>query len=199
MSYLFRPGLDRPKPHPPPCVEDALQPGRQLVAAGYALYGSATVLILTTGQGVDGFILDPSVGEFILTEPQIRISQAARRQYSVNESYSTSWDRRVLDFVNRKKEGKNPTPQRYIGTFIADFHRTLKYGGLFLYPNNALSPGGKLRLLYECNPASFIMEQAGGRGTDGSKDILDIQPKTIHDRTQVCMAPYILHNGVLRT
>ncbi len=126
----------------------------------------------------------------------------------MNESYSNSWDKRILDFINNKKLGEVPIAQRcvkvrpeltnqlsllmkgthlrrYIGTFIADFHRTLMYGGIFLYPNNRATPGGKLRLLYECNPASFIVEQAGGRGTDGDSDVLDIKPKTIHDRTQV--------------
>jgi len=172
-------------PRSAPSLDDVLQPGRSLVAAGYALYGSACMLVLSTGHGVDGFIYDPSIGEFVLSKPQIRINQGRRRQYSVNESYSASWDRRVLDFVNSKKQGDAPIAQRYIGTFIADFHRTLMYGGIFLYPNNASTPGGKLRLLYECNPASFIVEQAGGRGTDGKDNILDLQPRTIHDRTQV--------------
>jgi len=168
-----------------PSVEnDVLQPGKNLVAAGYALYGSACMMVLSTGQGVDGFIYDPSIGEFVLSKPKIRM-KPARRQYSVNESYSMSWNKRILDFVNSKKEGENPIPQRYIGTFIADFHRTLMYGGIFLYPNNAAMPNGKLRLLYECNPASFIMEQAGGIGSNGTQRILDIQPQTIHDRTQV--------------
>jgi len=169
---------------PPSVVEDVLQPGRNLVAAGYALYGSATMMVLSTGNGVDGFIYDPSIGEFVLTKPKITM-KAAKRQYSVNESYSPSWDKRILAFVNKKKQGNKPIPQRYIGTFIADFHRTLMYGGIFLYPNNKHMPNGKLRLLYECNPASFIMEQAGGFGTNGSQNILDIQPKTIHDRSQV--------------
>jgi len=168
-----------------PSVEnDVLQPGKNLIAAGYALYGSACMMVLSTGQGVDGFIYDPSIGEFVLSKPKIQM-KPARRQYSVNESYSVSWDKRILDFVNSKKEGENPIPQRYIGTFIADFHRTLMYGGIFLYPNNAAMPNGKLRLLYECNPASFIMEQAGGMGSNGTQRILDIQPQTIHDRTQV--------------
>ena len=168
-----------------PSVEnDVLQPGKKLIAAGYALYGSACMMVLSTGQGVDGFIYDPSIGEFVLSKPKIQM-KPARRQYSVNESYSVSWDKRILDFVNSKKEGENPIPQRYIGTFIADFHRTLMYGGIFLYPNNAAMPNGKLRLLYECNPASFIMEQAGGMGSNGTQRILDIQPQTIHDRTQV--------------
>jgi len=168
----------------PSVVDDVLQPGRKLVAAGYALYGSATMMVLSTGHGVDGFIYDPSIGEFVLTKPKI-IMKPARRQYSVNESYSASWDKRILDFVNSKKKGDKPIPQRYIGTFIADFHRTLMYGGIFLYPNNANMPNGKLRLLYECNPAAFIMEQAGGTATNGEKNILDIQPQTIHDRSQI--------------
>ncbi|XP_059096655.1 fructose-1,6-bisphosphatase 1-like [Tigriopus californicus] len=168
-----------------PSLEDVLQPGRQLVAAGYALYGSALMMVLSTGNGVNGFILDPSIGEFVLTKPNITMNQTIRRQYSVNESYRNSWDPKIQHYIDTKKHGDEPIPQRYIGTFIADFHRTLMYGGIFLYPNNAASPAGKLRLLYECNPASFIIEQAGGRGTNGKEDILDIQPITIHDRTQV--------------
>lgn len=168
----------------PSVVDDVLQPGRKLVAAGYALYGSATMMVLSTGQGVNGFIYDPSIGEFVLTKPNI-VMKPAGRQYSVNESYSASWDRRILDFINSKKQGNNPIPQRYIGTFIADFHRTLMYGGIFLYPNNAAMPNGKLRLLYECNPAAFIMDQAGGTATNGEQHILDIQPETIHDRSQI--------------
>lgn len=168
----------------PSVQDDVLQPGRDLVAAGYALYGSATMMVLSTGQGVDGFIYDPSIGEFVLTKPKIQM-KPAKRQYSVNESYSASWDPRIMAFVNAKKEGEHPIPQRYIGTFIADFHRTLMYGGIFLYPNNAAMPNGKLRLLYECNPAAFIMEQAGGTAINGDEFILDIQPKTIHDRAQI--------------
>jgi len=171
---------------PPDVNRDVLnRSGRDLVAAGYALYGSATVMILTTGNGVQGFVLDPTIGEFIMTQPDIKMKDAFR-QYSVNEAYSPTWDPRVQKFINDKKTDKDhPVPQRYIGTFIADFHRTLTYGGIFLYPNNRASPGGKLRLLYECNPASMIMEQAGGRGTNGKDNILDIMPKTIHDRCQV--------------
>jgi len=170
---------------PPDVTRDVLNPGRELVAAGYALYGSATVMILTTGDGVQGFVLDPTIGEFMMTQPRMRIP-GPFVQYSVNESYSATWDKRIRKFVEEKKVGRdNPIPQRYIGTFIADFHRTLTYGGIFMYPNNKATPHGKLRLLYECNPSSFIIEQAGGRGTDGETDILDLKPKTIHDRCQV--------------
>ncbi|XP_040574785.1 fructose-1,6-bisphosphatase 1 isoform X2 [Lepeophtheirus salmonis] len=168
----------------PPTLEDVLQPGKNLIAAGYALYGSATVMMLSTGSGVDKYILDPSTGEFLLSERNIKIS-SDRVQYSVNESYSGSWDPKILDFVENKKKGPNPTPQRYIGTFIADFHRTLMYGGIFLYPANKFSPKGKLRLLYECNPASFLMQQAGGIGSTGKEHVLDIKPRTIHDRCPV--------------
>jgi len=165
--------------------KDVLNPGRELVAAGYALYGAATMMVLSTGKSVNGFILDPSIGEFMLTKPSIQMKPAFM-QYSVNESYSPSWNPQIQKFIEDKKNGGDkPIPQRYIGTFIADFHRTLMYGGIFLYPNNKASPNGKLRLLYECNPASFIMEVAGGMGTIGKQNILDIQPTTIHDRTQV--------------
>eukprot|EP00095_Tigriopus_kingsejongensis_P006775 maker-scaffold637_size121548-snap-gene-0.25 protein:Tk06775 transcript:maker-scaffold637_size121548-snap-gene-0.25-mRNA-1 annotation:"fructose- -bisphosphatase 1" len=169
----------------PPSLEDVLQPGRNLVASGYALYGSALMMVLTTGNGVNGFIMDPSIGEFVLTKPNITMNQTIRRQYSVNESYWCSWEPNIKEYISSKKQGENPIPQRYIGTFIADFHRTLMYGGIFLYPNNKATPNGKLRLLYECNPAAFIIEQAGGKGTNGEGNILDIPPATIHDRTQV--------------
>eukprot|EP00096_Caligus_rogercresseyi_P005456 TRINITY_DN2091_c0_g1_i1.p1 TRINITY_DN2091_c0_g1~~TRINITY_DN2091_c0_g1_i1.p1 ORF type:complete len:134 (+),score=28.95 TRINITY_DN2091_c0_g1_i1:255-656(+) len=111
--------------------------------------------------------------------------QSDRVQYSVNESYSASWDPRILDFVENKKRGPTPIPQRYVGTFIADFHRTLMYGGIFLYPANKYSPAGKLRLLYECNPAAFLMSQAGGLGSTGRENVLEMKPRTIHDRCPI--------------
>ncbi|QQP31462.1 Fructose-1_6-bisphosphatase 1, partial [Caligus rogercresseyi] len=110
--------------------------------------------------------------------------------YSVNESYSASWDPRILDFVENKKRGPTPIPQRYVGTFIADFHRTLMYGGIFLYPANKYSPAGKLRLLYECNPAAFLMSQAGGLGSTGRENVLEMKPRTIHDRCPSIWEPF---------
>uniref|UniRef100_T1IMY3 Fructose-1,6-bisphosphatase 1 n=1 Tax=Strigamia maritima TaxID=126957 RepID=T1IMY3_STRMM len=167
----------------PPTVQDALQPGRNIVAAGYAVYGSATMVVLTTGQGVNGFMLDPSIGEFILTDPDIKIKPRGNI-YSINEGYAQYWDKVVTQYVHTKKFPKNGKPYiaRYIGSMVADIHRTLKYGGIFLYPATTESPKGKLRLLYECNPMAFIMEQAGGKATNGSMPILDMKPESIHQR-----------------
>uniref|UniRef100_A0A646QDZ2 Fructose-1,6-bisphosphatase isozyme 2 n=1 Tax=Hemiscolopendra marginata TaxID=943146 RepID=A0A646QDZ2_9MYRI len=172
----------------PPGVKDALQSGRNIVAAGYALYGSATMVVLSTGQGVNGFMLDPSIGEFILTEPNIRIKPRGKI-YSINEGYAQYWDEAVKEYINEKKFPKNGKPYgaRYIGSMVADVHRTLVYGGIFMYPATKESPKGKLRLLYECNPMSFIVEQAGGKATNGKIPILDIQPEAIHQRTPIFM------------
>lgn len=165
-----------------PNINDALQPGRKLVAAGYALYGSATMLVLSTGQGVNGFMLDPSIGEFILTDPNMRCKEKGKI-YSLNEGYANLWDPALKEFVEKKKSVK--AGARYIGSMVADVHRTLKYGGVFMYPATSDAPKGKLRLLYECNPMAFIMEQAGGLATSGKMPILDIQPTEIHMRTPI--------------
>uniref|UniRef100_A0A9J7Y7P0 Fructose-1,6-bisphosphatase 1 n=1 Tax=Cyprinus carpio carpio TaxID=630221 RepID=A0A9J7Y7P0_CYPCA len=145
-----------------PSEKDALQPGRNIVAAGYALYGSATMIVLSTGQGVNCFMLDPAIGEFILVDRDVKIKKKGKI-YSLNEG------------------------ARYVGSMVADVHRTLVYGGIFLYPANVKSPKGKLRLLYECNPMAFIMEQAGGMATTGTTNILDIQPESLHQRVPVVM------------
>jgi len=165
-----------------PSIADALQPGRTLVAAGYALYGSATMLVLSTGQGVNGFMLDPSIGEFILTDPNMRCKEKGKI-YSLNEGYANLWDPALKEFVEKKKSVK--AGARYIGSMVADVHRTLKYGGVFMYPATSDAPKGKLRLLYECNPMAYIMEQAGGMATNGKIPILDIVPTEIHQRTPV--------------
>jgi len=152
-----------------PTLKDALQPGRQLVAAGYALYGSATMVVLSTGQGVNGFMLDPAIGEFILTDPNMEVKTRGKI-YSINEGYSATWDPAIQEYVASRKsppDGK-PYGARYIGSMVADVHRTLKYGGIFMYPADKNSKNGKLRLLYECNPMSFLVEQAGGRATNGT-------------------------------
>ncbi|HET7023788.1 MAG TPA: class 1 fructose-bisphosphatase [Gemmatimonadales bacterium] len=167
-------------------LEDLLQPGRKLVAAGYVMYGSSTMLIYSTGIGVHGFTLDPSIGEFLLSREQITIPRSGR-YYSVNESNFARWDRRTQksvrgfhgDFPDRIG-GKN---SRYIGSLVADFHRNLMAGGIFMYPADTKNPQGKLRLLYEASPMAFIAEQAGGAGTDGSFPILDIVPHSLHQRT----------------
>lgn len=170
----------------PATERDALQPGRKIVAAGYALYGSATAVVLSTGNGVNGFMLDPSIGEFVLTERNIRVKPRGKI-YSINEGYAKFWYDPVIDFIDSKKNPKSGKPYgaRYIGSMVADVHRTLMYGGIFAYPATKEAPKGKLRLLYECNPMAYIMEQAGGLATTGTMPILDIQPEAIHQRTPI--------------
>ncbi|XP_071384248.1 fructose-1,6-bisphosphatase 1-like [Centroberyx affinis] len=172
-----------------PTENDALQPGRNLVAAGYALYGSATMLVLSTGQGVNCFMLDPAIGEFILVDRDVRIKKRGKI-YSLNEGYAKYFDPAITEYLQKKKfpqDGSEPYAARYVGSMVADVHRTLMYGGIFLYPANVKSPKGKLRLLYEGNPMAYIMEQAGGMASTGSQDILDIQPVSIHQREPVAM------------
>ncbi|XP_078532752.1 fructose-1,6-bisphosphatase 1-like [Lissotriton helveticus] len=172
-----------------PSEKDALQPGRNIVAAGYALYGSATMVVLATQFGVNGFMLDPAIGEFILVEKDMKIKKKGNI-YSLNEGYAKFFDPAVTEYVNKKKfpeDGSSPYGSRYVGSMVADVHRTLVYGGIFLYPANSKSPKGKLRLLYECNPMAYIMERAGGIATTGTEAILDIEPKEIHQRV-----PFVL-------
>jgi fructose-1,6-bisphosphatase I len=165
-------------------MEDLLQPGRRQVAAGYIIYGSSTMLVYTTGQGVHGFTLDPSIGEFLLSHPDIKIPPRAR-YLSVNDSYEQHWDDRVKALMRRYRglDGQRKAMSvRYVGSLVADFHRNLLGGGVFAYPANTQSPRGKLRLLYECNPLAFIVQQAGGAATDGVQDIMEIQPSELHQR-----------------
>ncbi|KAG7268591.1 hypothetical protein CRUP_011738 [Coryphaenoides rupestris] len=172
-----------------PCEQDALQPGRDLVAAGYALYGSATMMVLSTGQGVNCFMLDPAIGEFILVDRDVRMKKRGNI-YSLNEGYAKYFDPVVTEYLQKKKfpkDGSAPYGARYVGSMVADVHRTLMYGGVFLYPANTKNPEGKLRLLYEGNPMAYIMVQAGGMATTGSQNILDIQPVNIHERSPVVM------------
>lgn len=169
-----------------PQISDALQPGRDMVAAGYALYGSATMIVLSLGFGVNGFTYDPAIGEFILTDANMIIPDKGKI-YSINEGYSYAWDQSVLQYVQDKKnpaKGK-PYGARYVGSMVADVHRTIKYGGIFIYPATADSPNGKLRLLYECNPMAYIITQAGGKASTGKIDILDVVPKAIHERCPI--------------
>ncbi|HEX7121996.1 MAG TPA: class 1 fructose-bisphosphatase [Gemmatimonadaceae bacterium] len=166
-------------------MEDMLQPGRRQVAAGYVIYGSSTMLVYTTGQGVHGFTLDPSIGEFLLSHPNIRIP-ARGRYLSVNNAYEQSWDEPVKALMRRYRglDGQQkPMNERYVGSLVADFHRNLLGGGVFAYPANKQSPRGKLRLLYEANPLALIVTEAGGAAIDGSVDILDIEPTELHQRT----------------
>lgn len=160
-------------------LSDVLRPGRELLAAGYIVYGSGTVMVLATEQGVHGFTLDPIVGEFFLSHPSIRIP--AGKTYSCNEAYSPQWQPGVQTFLRQAKD--NGYRARYIGSLVADFHRNLIKGGVFLYPATRKSPRGKLRLLYEGFPLAFIAERAGGAATDGLQSILDRTPETLHDRT----------------
>ncbi|MGQ0714104.1 MAG: class 1 fructose-bisphosphatase [Gemmatimonadaceae bacterium] len=165
-------------------MEDMLQPGRRQVASGYVIYGSSTMLVYTTGQGVHGFTLDPSIGEFLLSHPNIRIPDPGR-YLSVNDSYEQYWDEQVKALMRRFRglDGERKAMNvRYVGSLVADFHRNLLGGGVFCYPANAKSPTGKLRLLYEANPLAFVVEQAGGAATDGTRRILDVHPTELHQR-----------------
>lgn len=169
-------------------LEDVLQRGSEQVGAGYILYGSSTMLVFSTGQGVHGFTLDPSVGEFLLSHPDMRIPERGKI-YSVNESYWHYWDEPTREAVGYFKSPTNergkPYSLRYVGSLVADFHRTLLYGGIFMYPMDYRSPDkpqGKLRLLCEASPLAYLVEQAGGLATDGQQRILDILPSTLHER-----------------
>jgi fructose-1,6-bisphosphatase I len=166
-------------------LEDMLQPGRRQVAAGYIIYGSSTMMVYTTGQGAHGFTLDPSIGEFLLSHPNIRIPAEAR-YLSVNDSYEQQWDDRVRSVMRKYKgleDGYKSLSTRYVGSLVADFHRNLLGGGIFAYPASRKAPNGKLRLLYEANPLAFIVEQAGGAACDGTRRVLDIPPTELHQRT----------------
>jgi fructose-1,6-bisphosphatase I len=166
-------------------MEDMLQPGRRQVAAGYVIYGSSTMMVYTTGQGVHGFTLDPQIGEFLLSHPNIRIPEHGR-YLSVNDSYEQVWDEDVRALMRRYRglDGvRDPMSVRYVGSLVADFHRNLLGGGLFAYPANEKNPRGKLRLLYEANPLAFIVEQAGGLASNGAIRILDVEATELHQRT----------------
>lgn len=169
--------------------KDFLQKGDELVASGYVIYGSSTMLVYTTGYGVNGFTLDPSIGEFCLSHPDIKIPKTGK-VYSINQGSLSSFPEGVKKYINHcQSEDKNdnrPYSLRYIGSMVADFHRNLLKGGIFIYPTSKSSPDGKLRLLYECNPLSFLVEQAGGRSTNGlGKRIMDIDPKELHQKTPI--------------
>lgn len=178
----------RKKDDGPATEKDCLQSGRELVGAGYALYGSATMIVLSIGNGVNGFMLDPSIGEFILTEPDIKVKPRGKI-YSINEGYEQFWDKATAEYVQSKKRPKTGKPYgaRYIGSMVADVHRTLVYGGIFMYPASSEAPKGKLRMLYESIPMAFIVEQAGGLAVTGTQNILDIVPESIHERCPVFM------------
>lgn len=177
----------------PGTEEDLLQPGNKQVCSGYVIYGSSTVLVYTTGSGVFGFTLDPSFGAFVLSHENIKTPKRGKI-YSINESYFKYWDTGVQNYVKWAKEAVpeegRPLNSRYIGSLVADFHRNLLYGGIFLYPGDNKSPKrkhGKLRLLYEANPLAFIVEQAGGRSSNGHQSIMDIKPNHLHQTTPLIL------------
>lgn len=169
-----------------PSVRHVLRHGNDIVAAGYVIYGTATMMILSLGSTVDGFMLDPSIGEFILTNKNIKMPNRGQI-YSINESYERSWTEGIREYIHSKKDASKGKPYgaRYVGSMVADLHRTLLYGGIFLYPPTQEHTKGKLRLLYECAPMAFIITKAGGLATNGKIPILDIIPKNIHDRTPI--------------
>ncbi|MBN9165550.1 MAG: class 1 fructose-bisphosphatase, partial [Myxococcales bacterium] len=179
----------------PPTLADALRPGREIAAAGYVLYGPSTLFVLSTGQGAHGFTLDPSIGEFFLSQPDIRCPDRGNC-YSVNEGNYSRWTPEIQSWarwvkgdgpaIGADKDGeapKTPYGARYVGSLVADAHRTLMKGGIFAYPADSKSKNGKLRLLYEANPMAFLFEQAGGGATNGKDRILDIMPTELHQRT----------------
>jgi fructose-1,6-bisphosphatase I len=168
----------------------ALQPGSRILAAGYAVYGSATTLVLSTGHGVHGFTLDPGVGEFFLSHPSIQCPERGNT-YSINEGNFVRWDDRVKKWIAWIKSEDTaqqlPYSHRYVGSLVADAHRTLVKGGIFAYPADKRNPEGKLRLLYEANPMAYLFEQAGGAATNGVGRILDVVPSGLHDRTPLVL------------
>lgn len=166
-------------------MEDLLQPGERQVAAGYVVYGSSTMLVYTTGAGVFGFTLEPSIGEFLLSHVDMKIPDPGQKMYSVNEAYYKRWSEGQQKAVDSLKDEEYSL--RYIGSLVADFHRTLLYGGIFMYPADSKNPQGKLRLLYEAAPLAMIIEEAGGRASDGRQPIRKIEPTELHQRTPLYM------------
>ena len=172
----------------PGTLEDCLQPGYKQRAAGYVIYSSSTMLVYTTGHGVHGFTLDPSIGEFILSHENIQIPKKGNI-YSINEGnykyLQPGLQKYIVHLQNDDNEEKAPYSSRYVGSMVADIHRTLLYGGIYLYPQDIRHPNGKLRLMYECNPMAYIVEAAGGRATNGIDRIMEIQPQSLHERTPI--------------
>jgi fructose-1,6-bisphosphatase I len=169
-------------------VKDVMKKGTEQFAAGYVIYGSSTMLVYTTGNGVNGFTLDPSIGEFCLSHPNLKIPKKGKI-YSINEGNKATYEQGVVDFISYcqeiDKESSRPYAQRYVGSMVADFHRNLLKGGIFIYPATEKNKSGKLRLLYECNPMSMIIEEAGGKSTDGKKRILELEVTDLHQRTPI--------------
>lgn len=174
--------------------EDVLQKGTEQVAAGYILYGSSTMLVYTTGRGVHGFTLEPSIGEFVLSHDEMTCPEDGNI-YSINEGNYYKFDTWVRNYVDDCK--RKGVTARYIGSLVADFHRNMMKGGVYLYPNTEKDPNGKLRLLYECNALAFIAEQSGGIATNGQQRIMEIQPTTFHQRTPLYLgSPKMVHHAI---
>lgn len=168
-----------------PGLKEALRPGVEQVAAGYVVYGSSTMFVYTTGNGVNGFTLDPSIGEFFLSHPKIRIPESGAT-YSINEGYYNAFESGLRQYIKWMQtpdpDTSRPYTTRYIGSYVSDFHRNLLRGGIFMYPATAKNPEGKLRLMYEVNPTAFVVEQAGGLASDGAGRVMEIVPKALHER-----------------
>ena len=167
----------------PVTMEDFLQPGKNQVAAGYIVYGTSTMIVYTTGDGVNGFTLNPAIGTFYLSHPNMQFPETGKI-YSVNEGNYVHFPQGVKDYIKycQKEEEDRPYTSRYIGSLVSDFHRNMIKGGIYMYPKSSIASEGKLRLLYECNPMAFIAEQANGKASDGYKRIMDINPKELHQR-----------------
>ncbi len=167
----------------PVTLDDFLQPGNRQVAAGYIVYGTSTMIVYTTGHGVNGFTLNPAIGTYYLSHPNMQFPQTGNI-YSVNEGNYVHFPQGVKNYIKycQEEEGDRPYTSRYIGSLVSDFHRNMIKGGIYIYPNTSKNPDGKLRLLYECNPMAFIAEQAGGKASNGFERIMDIQPTTLHQR-----------------
>jgi fructose-1,6-bisphosphatase I len=167
----------------PVTIDDFLQPGNKQVAAGYIIYGTSTMIVYTTGHGVNGFTLNPAIGTYYLSHPNIQFPETGKI-YSVNEGNYVHFPQGVKDYIKycQKEEGDRPYTSRYIGSLVSDFHRNMIKGGIYIYPNTSKDPEGKLRLLYECNPMAFIAEQAGAKASDGYNRIMDIKPTKLHQR-----------------
>jgi fructose-1,6-bisphosphatase I len=167
----------------PVTIDDFLQPGTQQVAAGYVIYGTSTMLVYTTGHGVNGFTLNPAIGTFYLSHPNMTFTKDGSI-YSINEGNYIHFPQGVKDYLKycQSEEGDRPYTSRYIGSLVSDFHRNMIKGGIYIYPTTTKSPNGKLRLLYECNPMAFLTEQAGGKASDGYKRIMEIKPTELHER-----------------
>ena len=175
----------------PVSIQDFLQPGTQQVAAGYVIYGTSTMLVYTTGHGVNGFTLNPAIGTFYLSHPNMQFAKDGNI-YSINEGNYVHFPQGVKDYIKycQLEEGDRPYTSRYIGSLVSDIHRNMIKGGIYIYPTSSKSPNGKLRLLYECNPMAFIAEQAGGKASNGFGRIMEIQPTELHQRVPFFCGSY---------